>query len=62
MEVCHICRWIGTGLDSLGIIVVLVTVILAVTYKDTISPGIAGLSITYALQVYYLSLLCTCIL
>jgi len=44
-------RWLAIRLEFLGLIVVLVASMVAVSSRDAISPGIAGLSVTYALTV-----------
>ena len=44
-------RWLSVSLEILGNFTVLFTCFYAVSSKDSISGGIAGLAITYALQV-----------
>ncbi|XP_070178633.1 multidrug resistance-associated protein 1-like [Littorina saxatilis] len=44
-------RWLGFRLDVLGGLVVLVTSLSAVSLRHTMSAGLVGLSITYALNV-----------
>ena len=49
---CGICfRWCGVSTEFLGAIGVLCSALFAVLSRDTLSAGLAGLSITYALQV-----------
>uniref|UniRef100_A0A8C4NL06 ABC-type glutathione-S-conjugate transporter n=1 Tax=Eptatretus burgeri TaxID=7764 RepID=A0A8C4NL06_EPTBU len=44
-------RWLAVRLEAVGNCVVLFASVFAVFYRDTLSPGLVGLSITYALQV-----------
>uniref|UniRef100_UPI00358F56A6 multidrug resistance-associated protein 1-like isoform X1 n=1 Tax=Myxine glutinosa TaxID=7769 RepID=UPI00358F56A6 len=44
-------RWLAVRLEAVGNCVVLFASFFAVFYRDTLSPGLVGLSITYALQV-----------
>lgn len=44
-------RWLAIRLEFLGFIVVLTTSLIAVLSRGSISPGIAGLSVTYSLTV-----------
>ena len=44
-------RWLGMRLEFLGYCIVLLAAIFAVYNRDTLSPGIAGISITYALSI-----------
>lgn len=44
-------RWLAIRLEFLGFIVVLTASLIAVLSRETISPGIAGLSVTYSLTV-----------
>lgn len=44
-------RWLGYRLEFVGNLIVLTATIIAVTSSDSISAGILGLSITYALQI-----------
>lgn len=44
-------RWLAIRLEFLGFIVVLTASLIAVLSRDTISPGIAGLTVTYSLTV-----------
>ena len=48
---CLIDRWIGMTGEILAAFVVLFTVIFAVIQRDTLSAGLAGLAVTYSLQV-----------
>ena len=45
------CRWLGFRLELVGALVVLAAALFAVIGKDTLSGGLVGLSISYALQV-----------
>ena len=44
-------RWLGLWLENVGNLIVLFAGLFAVIEKDSISPGLAGLSVSYALQV-----------
>lgn len=44
-------RWLGIRLEMVGNIIILFAALFAILNRDTISPGIAGLSIAYALQI-----------
>ena len=46
-----IFRWLGLWLENVGNLIVLFAGLFAVIEKDSISPGLAGLSVSYALQV-----------
>lgn len=48
---CVASRWLAIRLEFLGYIVVLIASLIAVLSRGTISPGIAGLSVTYALSI-----------
>ncbi|CAG2165517.1 unnamed protein product [Oppiella nova] len=53
---CHyasICgnSWLTIRLDFLGNCIVLLTAVFAIAFRDTVSPGMAGLTITYALNI-----------
>lgn len=48
---CVASRWLSVRLEFLGFIVVLSASMVAVLLRDTISPGIAGLSVTYSLTI-----------
>lgn len=45
------CRWRAVCLDLIGSCVVLFAGLFTVLQRDTISAGLAGLSVSYALQV-----------
>ncbi|XP_035215555.1 multidrug resistance-associated protein 1-like [Stegodyphus dumicola] len=44
-------RWLSICLEFLGYTIVLFSAVFAVLTRETLSPGIAGLSISYALQI-----------
>jgi len=44
-------RWLGIRLENLGNFVILAAGLMAVIERDTLSPGLAGLSISYSLMV-----------
>ena len=44
-------RWLGLWLENVGNLIVLFAGLFAVIGRDSISPGLAGLSVSYALQV-----------
>jgi ATP-binding cassette, subfamily C (CFTR/MRP), member 1 len=44
-------RWLAVRLEILGAIVVLFAALFAILARETISPAIVGLSISYALQI-----------
>lgn len=46
-----LCRWLGFRLEMLGALIILSAAIFAVLARGSITGGIVGLSITYALQV-----------
>ena len=50
-----IFRWLGFRLEILGGLVVFAAAVFAVVGRNTISGGIVGLSISYALQVTAIS-------
>lgn len=44
-------RWLATRLEFIGYTIVLIAALLAVSSRDTLSPGMAGLSVSYSLTV-----------
>ena len=44
-------RWLGFWLDSLGAFIVFFAALFAVAERDTITGGLAGVALTYAMQV-----------
>lgn len=48
-SLCH--RWLALRLEFIGSCIILFAALFAVIRKDSLSPGMVGLSITYALTV-----------
>lgn len=44
-------RWLAVRLESVGNVVIFFAALFAVLGRDTLSPGLVGLSVSYALQV-----------
>jgi len=49
------CRWIGVWSEFIGDLVILFSAIFAVLGKDALSPGLVGLSLSFAMQVTLIS-------
>src|SRR5580765_8295788 len=48
---CAGCRWLGVRLETVGNTIVFLSALLAVLGRESLDPGIVGLSVGYALQV-----------
>jgi len=46
-----LCRWLSVRLESLGNFIIFFAALFAVLQRETLSPGLVGLSISYALEV-----------
>jgi len=55
MYVNHDVRWIGVWSEFIGDLVILFSAIFVVMGRDALSPGIVGLSLSFALQVSIIS-------
>ncbi len=44
-------RWLAVRLEMVGNLIIFCSALFAVVYKDSISPGLVGLSVSYALSV-----------
>ena len=44
-------RWLSIRLEMLGNLIVLFAALLAVLGRDTLEPGLVGLSLSYAMQI-----------
>lgn len=44
-------RWLSVRLEMLGNLIILFASLLCVLGRDTLEPGIVGLSLSYAMQV-----------
>jgi hypothetical protein len=47
----HVYRWLAVRLEMVGNFIIFFASLFAVLGRDTMSPGLVGLSISYALQV-----------
>ena len=46
-------RWLAVRLEFVGNIITFLSALFAIVAKDSISSGLAGLSISYAMQVFH---------
>lgn len=44
-------RWLAIRLEMIGNLIILFSALFAVLGRDSINPGLVGLSVSYALQV-----------
>ena len=49
----YLCRWLGIIMEVIGSSIVVSVAIFSTLQRDTLSTGLAGVSITYALQVAF---------
>ena len=49
-------RWAGICAELIGNTALLAVALLGVTYRDSISPGVMGMTLTFALQVKLLDI------
>ena len=47
----HVHRWLAVRLEMVGNFIIFFASLFAVLGRDTMSPGLVGLSVSYALQV-----------
>lgn len=54
----HLClRWLALRLEFIGAAILFFASLFAVISRETIAPGLVGLSVAYALQVCFKSVL-----
>jgi ABC-type multidrug transport system fused ATPase/permease subunit len=49
---CVCNRWLGTRIESIGNFITLFAAIFAILNRDNLTPGEAGLSISYSLNIF----------
>ena len=47
----HVHRWLAVRLEMVGNFIIFFSSLFAVLGRETLSPGLVGLSVSYALQV-----------
>jgi len=47
----HVHRWLAVRLEMVGNLIIFFASLFAVLGRETMSPGLVGLSVSYALQV-----------
>ena len=51
-------RWLAVRLETVGNCIIFAAALFAVLGRETLSPGMVGLSVSYALQVHTFCLFC----